>query len=103
MAGTTAAMTAYNRPRQPMARGQAVSVTRDNYRDAGVDTDEADAGLARLTRRIASTWPAAGALGAVKLAIGYFANMVDVFGHGIAISTDGVGSKTMIATLLGKY
>src|SRR5262250_3629745 len=87
-----------------MARGQqAVSVTRDNYRDAGVDTDEADEGLARLTRRIAATWPAAGAPGAVQLPIGYFANVVDVNGHGIAISTDGVGSKTMIATMLGKY
>jgi len=80
-----------------------VSVTRDNYRDAGVDTDAADDGLTRLTRRIAATWPAAGALGAVKLPIGYFANVVDVYGHGIAISTDGVGSKTMIAALLGKY
>lgn len=80
-----------------------MSVTRDNYRDAGVDTDAADDGLTRLTRRIAATWPAAGALGAVKLPIGYFANVVDVYGHGIAISTDGVGSKTMIAALLGKY
>jgi phosphoribosylformylglycinamidine cyclo-ligase len=86
-----------------MARGQAVSVTRDNYRDAGVDTDAADEGLARLTRRIAATWPRPGAPGAVKLPIGYFANVVDVAGHGIAISTDGVGSKTMIAAMLGKY
>jgi phosphoribosylformylglycinamidine cyclo-ligase len=88
-----------------MARGQAATVTaiRDNYRDAGVDTDAADEGLARLTRRIAATWPPAGAPGAVKLPIGYFANVVDVAGHGIAISTDGVGSKTMIAAMLGKY
>jgi phosphoribosylformylglycinamidine cyclo-ligase len=87
-----------------MARGQqAVSVTRDNYRDAGVDTDAADDGLTRLTRRIAATWPPAGAPGAVQLPIGYFANVVEVAGHGIAISTDGVGSKTMIATMLGKY
>jgi phosphoribosylformylglycinamidine cyclo-ligase len=89
-----------------MARAQAkaaVTAMRDNYRDAGVDTDAADEGVARLTRRIAATWPAAGALGAVKLPIGYFANVLDVHGHGIAISTDGVGSKTMIATMLGKY
>jgi len=80
-----------------------VTAQRDNYRDAGVDTDAADEGLSRLTRRIAATWPAAGALGAVKLPIGYFANVVEVHGHGIAISTDGVGSKTMIAAQLGKY
>src|SRR6202035_5394726 len=87
-----------------MARAQAKAATvtaiRDNYRDAGVDTDAADEGLARLTRRIAATWPPAGAPGAVKLPIRYFAN---VAGHGIAISTDGVGSKTMIAAMLGKY
>jgi phosphoribosylformylglycinamidine cyclo-ligase len=90
---------------KPMARGQAapVTATRDNYRDAGVDTDAADEGLARLTRRIAATWPPAGAPGAVKLPIGYFANVVDVAGHGIAITTDGVGSKTMIAAMLGRY
>jgi phosphoribosylformylglycinamidine cyclo-ligase len=85
------------------AQAAPVTVTRDNYRDAGVDTDEADAGLARLTRRIAATWPPAGSPGAVKLPIGYFANVVEVLGHGIAISTDGVGSKTMIASMLGKY
>ena len=86
-----------------MAKAANVAQTRDNYRDAGVDTDAADEGLARLTRRIAATWPPAGALGAVKLPIGYFANVVEVHGHGIAISTDGVGSKTMIAAMLGKY
>src|SRR5262249_8248913 len=77
--------------------------TYDQYRDAGVDTDEADAGLKRLTGRITATWPPAGAPGAVKLDIGYFANVIDVGGMGIAITTDGVGSKTMIARMLGRY
>jgi phosphoribosylformylglycinamidine cyclo-ligase len=76
---------------------------RDSYRDAGVDTDEADAGLRKLTQRLAETWPLAGADGAVQLDIGYFANVINIGGLGIAISTDGVGSKTMIASALGKY
>lgn len=80
----------------------SVSVIHDHYKDAGVDTDEADAGLRRLSQRIKSTWPASG-LGAVKLDIGYFANVIDVCGQGIAISTDGIGSKAMIATMLGRY
>ena len=80
-----------------------VSLIRDNYRDAGVDTDAADEGLARLTDRIVRTWPPAGSPGAVQLPVGYFANVVDIGGQGIAITTDGVGSKTMIATMLGKY
>jgi phosphoribosylformylglycinamidine cyclo-ligase len=80
-----------------------VSVVHDLYRDAGVDTDEADAGLQRLTRRIVDTWPPARSFGAVQLDIGYFANVVDIGGQGIAITTDGIGSKAMIATMLGKY
>jgi len=76
----------------------------DLYREAGVDTDEAEAGLRKLTRRIASTWPQPGApFGGVKLDIGYFANVIDFGGIGVAISTDGIGSKAMIAHQMGKY
>ncbi len=81
----------------------SVNVVHDQYRDAGVDTDEADAGLKRLSQRIKCTWPAGDGLGAIKLDIGYFANVIDVCGQGIAISTDGIGSKAMIATELGRY
>jgi phosphoribosylformylglycinamidine cyclo-ligase len=87
---------------KPNARAP-VSVVQDHYRDAGVDTDEADAGLQKLTSRIRSTWPPANAFGAVQLDIGYFANVVDVGGQGIAISTDGIGSKAMIATMMQTY
>lgn len=74
----------------------------DKYKAAGVDTDEAESGLARLTKRIIATWPGAG-LGEVKLPIGYFANVVDLGGIGVAICTDGVGSKAMIASAMQKY
>jgi len=73
------------------------------YRGAGVDTDEADLGLNRLVQRIASTWPSVGNFGAVRLPIGYFANVVDIGGTGLAICTDGVGSKAIIAELTKKY
>jgi phosphoribosylformylglycinamidine cyclo-ligase len=86
-----------------MAHAKADMIVFDDYRDAGVDTDEADAGLKRLTERIRSTWPPANAEGAVKLDIGYFANVINIGGLGIAITTDGIGSKAMIATMLGKY
>src|SRR5262245_63631871 len=52
--------------------------------------------------RVQRTWPAAG-LGRVVLPIGYFANVIEMDGVGIAICTDGVGSKTIIADMLGKY
>jgi len=80
-----------------------MTVTDDRYRDAGVDTDEADAGLRRLAARITGTWPKAGEFGAVKLPIGYFANIVDIGGQGIAITTDGIGSKAIIAHKLRRY
>jgi phosphoribosylformylglycinamidine cyclo-ligase len=81
----------------------AVKAAHDVYRNAGVDTDEADAGLKKLAARIENTWPPNGSFGAVKLGIGYFANVIDMGGQGIAITTDGVGSKTMIAHSLKNY
>jgi phosphoribosylformylglycinamidine cyclo-ligase len=42
-------------------------------------------------------------VGRVILPIGYFANVIEVDGSGIAICTDGVGSKTIIASMMGKY
>src|SRR6267154_1737012 len=86
-----------------MAQAKANVTVFDHYRDAGVDTDEADAGLKKLTERIRNTWPPANAEGAVKLDIGYFANVINIGGLGIAITTDGIGSKAMIATMLEKY
>jgi phosphoribosylformylglycinamidine cyclo-ligase len=42
--------------------------------------------------------------GQVKLPLGYFANVIDVgSGMGIALSTDGVGTKILIAQMLDKY
>jgi phosphoribosylformylglycinamidine cyclo-ligase len=87
-----------------MRRGrETMTIHQDRYTEAGVDTDEADAGLRSLAKRIMETWPPPDGEGAVKLDIGYFANVIDICGQGIAISTDGIGSKAMIATMLGKY
>src|SRR5439155_2710803 len=66
----------------------------------------AERGLANIVARITATWPQLGpegGLGAVKLPIGYFANVVDIGGIGLAMTTDGVGSKAMIAELMHKY
>src|SRR5437762_5362341 len=38
-----------------------------------------------------------------SLPIGYFANVIEMDGVGIALCTDGVGTKTIIATMMGKY
>ena len=74
----------------------------ETYRDSGVDTAEADAGLNRIIARVQKTWPAAG-LGRLVLPIGYFANVIELDGIGLALCTDGVGSKTIIADMMRKY
>jgi phosphoribosylformylglycinamidine cyclo-ligase len=81
---------------------QPAGERREIYRASGVDTAEADAGLGRIVARVQKTWPPAG-LGRVVLPIGYFANVIELDGIGLALCTDGVGSKTMIADMLGKY
>src|SRR5438874_2529299 len=75
---------------------------KEVYKETGVDTAGADAGLGRLIARITATWPAAG-LGRVLLPIGYFANVIEFDGTGLAMCTDGVGSKTVVAEMLRKY
>jgi phosphoribosylformylglycinamidine cyclo-ligase len=74
----------------------------DGYKEAGVDVAEADKGLANIVGRITATWPQSG-LGQVQLPIGYFANVIDVGGVGLAIGTDGVGSKAIVAEMMKKY
>ncbi len=74
----------------------------DVYKQTGVDTAEADAGLNHIIARVQKTWPSAG-LGRVVLPIGYFANVIEFDGVGLALCTDGVGSKTIIADMMRKY
>jgi phosphoribosylformylglycinamidine cyclo-ligase len=72
------------------------------YRQAGVDTTEADVGLVGLVDHLKATWPPEG-MGRVLVPIGFFATVIDIGGQGIAMCTDGVGSKTMIASLMDVY
>src|SRR6266705_2061002 len=84
------------------ATGGQTDVRNEIYRESGVDTAEADAGLNRIVERVQRTWPKSGT-GRVVLPIGYFANVIELDGIGLALCTDGVGSKTMIADMMGKY
>jgi phosphoribosylformylglycinamidine cyclo-ligase len=79
-----------------------INVCEEVYKQTGVDTAEADAGLNHIIARVKGTWPKAG-MGRVVLPIGYFANVIEMDGVGIALCTDGVGSKTIIAEMMKKY
>src|SRR5439155_4897007 len=98
-----AARRASNRAYQECRRSSAMKPEDHLYKTAGVDTTAAQSGLQKIIASIKQTWPAPGALGAVKLDIGYFANVIDIGGIGLAISTDGVGSKVIIADLMKRY
>ena len=79
--------------------------TRDpHYAASGVDSTKAEAGLSRLRAWVEKTFslnPSA----RPHLPLGYFANIIRLDGLdlGIAITTDGVGTKLLVAELLGKY
>ncbi len=85
-----------------MADNRSDRAREEAYKETGVDSAEADSGLNRIIARVQKTWPKHG-MGRVVLPIGYFANVVEVDGIGMALCTDGVGSKTIIADMMRKY
>jgi phosphoribosylformylglycinamidine cyclo-ligase len=73
-----------------------------SYQASGVDSGQKDQAMELLgnwVERSFSLRP-----GEVKLPLGYFANVIDGGnGMGIAVSTDGVGTKILVAEMLDKY
>lgn len=88
-----------------LEKSAAMSHSRDpHYAAAGVDSAKAEAGLSRLRTWVEKTFslhPTA----RPHLPLGYFANIIrlDGLNTGIAISTDGVGTKLLVAEQMGKY
>jgi phosphoribosylformylglycinamidine cyclo-ligase len=76
-----------------------------NYRDAGV-LDNTELGLGALLKWVHRTasFRAEPAAGRNVLDIGFFANVVDIgHGLGLALCTDGVGTKVLIAEMMNRY
>jgi phosphoribosylformylglycinamidine cyclo-ligase len=83
---------------------QRPSATGISYADAGVDSDRAESALAGLLTSVRPTFALRQGHGRPLLPIGAFANVLDLGdGKGLAISTDGVGTKALVAQMLGKY
>lgn len=73
------------------------------YSDAGVKSGE-DLGLKGVLEAVRSTFSFRSGPGRPVLDLGYFANVLDLGSNlGLAIATDGVGTKVLIAEMLGKY
>ncbi len=72
------------------------------YKGAGVDSEQQDRIMPNLTYWVERTFE--NRPNTVKLPLGYFANVIDIGGGvGLALSTDGVGTKILVAELLHKY
>jgi phosphoribosylformylglycinamidine cyclo-ligase len=74
------------------------------YAAAGVDTDAAAAGLAGLLAWVRKTESFRQGAGEPLVPNGFFANVLRMTDSlSVAISTDGVGSKSVVAQLAGSY
>jgi phosphoribosylformylglycinamidine cyclo-ligase len=73
-----------------------------SYQTSGVDSGQKDQAMQLLGNWVERSFELRPA--EVQLPLGYFANVIDVgSGIGIALSTDGVGTKLLIAQMLAKY
>jgi phosphoribosylformylglycinamidine cyclo-ligase len=73
-----------------------------SYQSAGVDSGQKDRAMQLLGKWVEKSFELRPS--EVKLPLGYFANVIDVGnGLGIALSTDGVGTKILVAEMLEKY
>jgi phosphoribosylformylglycinamidine cyclo-ligase len=75
------------------------------YQEAGVLTNE-ELGLDALLRWVCPTedFRKGKKTGKSVLDIGYFANVIDLgYGMGLALSTDGVGTKILVAEMVGRF
>ena len=81
---------------------QLPSMEDRTYKEAGVDSAQQDRIMHNLTYWVERTF--AFRPNSVKLPLGYFANVIDLGnGSGIAVSTDGVGTKIIVAEMMNKY
>ncbi len=77
--------------------------SKATYKATGVDTAKEELGMQKVAEWVRQTFsfcPSA----PVKLPIGYFANVLQITTEiGIAISTDGVGTKILVAEQLERF
>ncbi|MGP3668252.1 MAG: phosphoribosylformylglycinamidine cyclo-ligase [Candidatus Bathyarchaeota archaeon] len=81
-----------------------VGDTPKTYRNAGVDVEEEDKALKSMLEWCSKTFNFKTGIGKPAIPIGHFAGVVKFLGkYGLALKTDGVGSKVFIAQLMNKY
>lgn len=75
-----------------------------SYREAGVDTAREEQALSSVIAAASETFAFVRGIGKPVLPIGFFANVIDLgHGMGLALSTDGVGTKIIVAEMMRTY
>jgi len=76
-----------------------------DYSTAGVDTEKEEIALGRLHGWLDKTLRFRnGRQGVPAIGIGFFANILDIGnGQGLAIASDGVGTKILVARMMNRY
>lgn len=78
--------------------------TISTYTQAGVDTEREETALRLLFRWVGRTFDFRKETGVPLLNSRYFANVLSIGGSvGLALSTDGVGTKIVVAQMMNKY
>ncbi|MCX6695633.1 MAG: phosphoribosylformylglycinamidine cyclo-ligase [Candidatus Altiarchaeota archaeon] len=79
-------------------------VKPDTYAKAGVDIRREDRAIKGIINWVSKTFKfREGKIGAVMRDVGTFANVIDIGEYALAMCTDGVGSKVLVAQELEKY
>lgn len=83
---------------------QAASSVADDYAKSGVDADRGELFLNALLGSVKKTLAHRPGIGRSMLDIGYYATVLDIGrGQGLALTTDGVGTKILVAEMMEKY
>ncbi len=81
-----------------------VKKSAENYAKSGVDMDKAEEGVRRLLKWVGKSLNLRKSIGSSQLDIGYFANVIKIAPNlGLALSTDGVGTKVLVAQMMKKF
>ena len=74
------------------------------YTHSGVDTDSEERGMARLGEWVTKSFALRKGVGRPVLPLGHYANVIALDDkRGIALSSDGVGTKLFIAEMMDRY
>lgn len=76
---------------------------RMDYAKAGVDIKKEERSISALKKVVSESFSLRTGLGRPLTEIGHFSGLIDFGEYALALSTDGVGTKTIIAKRLEKY